>query len=205
MIHTYRDPDALKSKYLDRALPRFLSASALVLIVFGPLAAGWFPVTPVVAVAAGGFTVLALFGMYNQHRREQYGTCGEIRLDDDGTCELETKGRVIRINVGEIQSVEYWRDSDGEREHYTINYRGGKLRVAEQMTGFYEFLTRLKTLNPAVNLTGFPTILADALPGQNVEATEKHTPVVRFLRSALFPLVVISMIVYLALQTIPHN
>ena len=205
MIHIYRDPDALKSKYLEQALPRFLYAGALVLIVFGPFAAGWFPLTPPIAAAAGGFTLLALFGMYNQHRREQYGTCGEIRLDDDGTCELETKRRVIRITASEIQSVEYWRDSDGAREHYTINYRGGKLRVSEQMTGFYEFLTRLKTLNPVVNLTGFPAILTDALPGQDVEATEKHTPVVRFLRSALFPLIVISMIVYLALQTIPHK
>lgn len=205
MIHTYRDADVFRTGYWNGAIPSVLSFCLLVLIVFGPLAAGWFPFNWIFAVAAGAFTVLVLIGMYNQRRREQYGNCGEIRLDDDGTCELETKRRVIRIHASEIQSVKYWRDSESEREHYTIHYRGGKLHVAERMTGFRDFLTRLKTLNPAVNLTSFPALLVDAWPTAGEQATEERTFMSRFLRSALFPLIVISMLVYLAIQTIPSK
>ena len=205
MIHTYRDADVFRTGYWNGAIPSVLSFCLLVLIVFGPLAVGWFPFNWIFAVAAGAFIVLVLIGMYNQRRREQYGNCGEIRLDDDGTCELETKRRVIRIHASEIQSVKYWRDSESEREHYTIHYRGGKLHVAERMTGFRDFLTRLKTLNPAVDLTSFPALLVDAWPGAGRPSTEERTFMSRFLRSALFPLIVISMLVYLAIQTIPSK
>ena len=205
MIHTYRDADVFRTRYWDGAIPSVLSFCFLVLFLFGPLAAGWFPFNWTFAVAAGAFTVLALVAGYNQHRREQYGNCGEIRLDDDGTCELETKRRVIRIHASEIQSVKYWRDSESEREHYTIHYRGGKLHVAERMTGFRDFLTRLKTLNPAVDLASFPALLTDAWPTAGGQATEERTFMSRFLRSALFPLIVISMLVYLAIQTIPSK
>jgi len=205
VIHTYRDADVFRTGYWDGAIPSVLSFCLLVLFLFGPLAAGWFPFNWTLAAAAAAFTVLAVAAGYNQYRRKQYGNCGEIRLDDDGTCELETKRQVIRIHASEIQSVKYWRDSESDREHYTIHYRGGKLHVAERMTGFRDFLTRLKTLNPAVNLTSFPALLADAWPAADRQATEERTPVSRFLRSALFPLIVISLLVYLAIQTIPSK
>ena len=81
-----------------------------------------------------------------------------------------------------------------------IHYRSGKLRVGPRMTGFADFLTRLKTLNPAVDLTSFP---AGAWPGLGQPATEKRDTLVRrFIRSALFPLIVISLLVYVASQTL---
>ena len=68
-----------------------------------------------------------------------------------------TDGRVIRLHVNEIRSVKYSRDSDSDSESYTIRYQGGKLDVAERMTDFPDFLTRLKALNPVVDLTTFPS------------------------------------------------
>src|SRR6266511_2649446 len=87
--------------------------------------------------------------------------CGEIRLSDDGRCELETKRQVIRLHVNQIRSVKYWRDDESDRESYTIRYQGGKLKVSDGMTLFPDFLARLQRLNPALDVTTFP---ADAWP-----------------------------------------
>ena len=174
----------------------------VVLFLFGPFAFGWSRFTWTQAGVFGGFIGLVLVAMYAAHRREHYRTCGEIRLDDDGTCELETKHHVIRIQVNEIRSVRYWRDSEGGREQYTIYYHGGKLQVDDRMTGFLDFLTRLAALNPTVDLTSFPAVLAAAWPGLGGPATGAHARVGRFLRSALFPLIVVGMLVWLAIQTL---
>jgi len=198
VIHTYRDADVFRSRYWERPLPRFLSLGVIPLFLFGPLAAGWFPFSWPVAGAAAAFTVLSVIAEYNQLRREQYGNCGEIRLDDDGTCELETKRRVIRLHANEIRSVAHWPESDETSESYTIYYQGGKLRVAKRMTDFHDFLSRLKTLNPAANLPGFP---ADTWPDLGGQGAEKPGYARRFLQSALFPLIVITVLVYLATQT----
>jgi hypothetical protein len=45
-------------------------------------------------------------------------------LGDDGTCELETPRRSIRVDVNEIRSVHSSPETDGGRESYTIKYRG---------------------------------------------------------------------------------
>ena len=72
------------------------------------------------------------------------------------------------------------------------------------MNGFLDFLTRLKTLNPAADLRSFPAFLADTLPGGLGDcATGEHAnPANRFFRSALFPLLVVAALVWLALQTL---
>jgi len=58
------------------------------------------------------------------------------------------------------------------------------------MTGFLDFLTRLATLNPAVDLSSFPAFLADAWSGLGTPATAvSGTDVSRLVRSAVFPLV----------------
>jgi hypothetical protein len=146
--------------------------------------------------ASFGFVLVFQYLGYKQ----AYGTCGEIRLGDDGTCELETKRRVIRLHVHEFRSVHYSAETDEQIESYTIHYRGGKLHVRKRMTGFADFLARLKTLNPAVELSSFP---ADAWPGLGEPATqERATLVLRFLRSPLFPLIVISSLVFVASQTL---
>jgi len=55
--------------------------------------------------------------------------CREIRLDDDGTCELVTSHRVIRLHVNEITALKYQRDSEGDTGSFSIRYTGGKLEV----------------------------------------------------------------------------
>jgi hypothetical protein len=201
VIHTYRDADVYGSKHSSH----WLGFGLMVLLLFGLFVVTGSRFTWTEVGMLGGFTGLALAATYSAHRRENYGSCGEIRLGDDGTCELETKRRVVRLNVNEIQSVKYWRDSESESEHYTIYYQGGNLRVTERMTGWLDFLTRLATLNPAVDLTSFPAVLADALPNRGGQATEERTPVRRFMRSALFPLIVISALVWLAIQSTTGN
>jgi hypothetical protein len=202
VIHTYRDADVYGSKHSSQI---WLGFGLMVLLLFGLFVFTGSRFTWTEVGMLGGFTGLALAATYNAHRREHYGSCGEIRLGDDGTCELETKRRVVRLNVSEIQSVKYWRDSESESEHYTIYYQGGNLRVTERMTGWLDFLTRLATLNPAVDLTSFPAVLADALPNRGGQATEERTPVRRVMRSALFPLIVISALVWLAIQSTTGN
>ena len=164
------------------------------------MALGWLPFSWTWAGTCGVFCGVVFVFAYLGYRQQAYGRCGEIRLGDDGTCELETPRRVIRLHVNELRSVRYSRETDDQSESYTIHYRSGKLDVGKEMTGFADFLTRLKTLNPAVDLASFP---ADAWPGLGQPATRERGPLVRrFMASALFPLIVISLLVYLASQTL---
>jgi hypothetical protein len=52
------------------------------------------------------------------------------------------------------------------------------------MGGFHDFLARLKTLNPAVDLSGFPT---DAWPGLGRPEGEGGITVSRLIRRGLSP------------------
>lgn len=169
-------------------------------LFFAPFALGWKPLSWAGAGFCGMICAVVFVLQYFGYRSQAYGSCGEIRLEDDGTCELETKRRVIRLHVNDLSSVRYRRETDEEPESYTIHYRSGELDVGKRMTDFADFLTRLKGLNPAVDLTSFP---ADAWPGVGHRATEERgTLVRRFMSSALFPLIVISLLVYLASQTL---
>lgn len=196
MIHTYREPDAP-----ERGAGRFFRSALFPLVVIVVLVAaaadalGSLTLEDAkgLGLALFFFAVLCVYGLLQEH----HSWCREIRLSDDGTCELETKRRVVRLHVNEIQSVKYSRGD--ESESYTIRYQGGKLHVSERIAGFADFLAYLKTLNPAVDLTSFP---ADAWPDLHTPATEGGgTNVRRLVRSALFPLIVICLLVYLASQT----
>jgi len=176
----------------------FLSFGFVALFLFGLFAFAGGSFTLQAAGPFVGFIGLLLAAMYAGHRHTQYGTCGEIRLDDDGTCELETKRAVIHLHVNEIRSVAYSRSDEGAS--YTIHYHGGHLPVTNGMTGFPDFLARLKTLNPAVDLTSFPP---DRWPGLGTPATqERGTSVGRSIRGALFPVGVVAALIWLAIETL---
>ena len=197
-IHTYRDPEAYTSNDLG---PRYLIACFLLLLLASQVVIN--PRFTLFNVLVLAFCVVGLVAAYVFFREERDGNCGEIRLGDDGTCELETKRRVIRLDVVEILSVKYWRDSENTCEHYTIHFRGGKLNVTQRMKDFLDFLNRLRALNPRVDLSSFPTMLAGTWPDAGGPAREEQgNPVNRFFRSALFPLIVIALLVYLLSQTI---
>ena len=151
MIHVYRDATARSVGFWGLFVPVFLFFVGFLVLALLPFVGG----------EGDGFgwddlMVLGVFGaplvlvlVYLAFKRQGYEECREIRLDDGGTCELETaSGRVIRIHVNEITSVRYSRDSDSDSESYTIRYQGRELYVTERMTDFLDFLTRLKALNP---------------------------------------------------------
>jgi len=198
VIHTYRVPDVIGSRAGRFARPALFPLLVIVALVSATI------FTP--ARWAGDFTwsdaeglglgLVLMFVLYAYYR---YRRCSEIRLSDDGTCELETKRRVIRLNVHEIRSVEYRRDSEDDSESYLVRYRGGKLHVPGRMADFHDFLARLKTLNPAVDLTSFP---ANAWPDLDTPITEERGTVAgRFTRTALFPVGVIAALAWLMYET----
>ena len=192
MIHTYREPNPVESA--GRRFSGFFLLLIIVALLFAASSAlgsaGWDDVEGLGSLAVF-FAVVCVFGLLH----ERYRWCREIRLSDDGMCELETKRRVIRLHVNQIRSVDYSRDSESDRESYTIRYQGGKVHVSERMTGFSAFLASLKMLNPGVRLIGFPV---EAWPGLEIAATSTG----RRIRAAVFPLIVVSLLIYLASQTL---
>ena len=201
MIHVYRDATARSVGFWGLFVPVFLFFVGFLVLALLPIVGG----------EGDGFgwddlMVLGVFGaplvlvlVYLAFKRQGYEECREIRLDDGGTCELETaSGRVIRIHVNEITSVRYSRDSDSDSESYTIRYQCRELHVTERMTDFLDFLTRLKALNPAVEMSTFPR---GSRPGQG-GPTEQPGHLRRIVQSAFFPAIVIVLLVYWSSQAL---
>ena len=197
MTHTYRDPSVIRSSFVES--PFFRSFVVFWLLVVGLVVITGLPFTRDLAGFFGGPFALLLVAIYFAHWGLQQKSCREIRLGDDGTCELETPRRVTRLHVGEIRSVRYRRDSESRRESYTIKYRGGSLQVDREMTDFADFLTRLKALNPALDLSSFPP--SWPTPEERLPV-EKLASMNRLFRSALFPLLVVAAFVWPAMQTL---
>jgi hypothetical protein len=194
-IHTYRDPDVLKD---SSPAPRsgIFHGVLLIPLLLLMLVVVFASASTVVDRAAGVVAIGLFFGItYFGDKRYRDSLCGEIRLGDDGTCELETKRRVIRLHVNQIKAVKYENDSD-RRAAYYIVYHGGSVPLDSTMTGLADFLSRLKTLNPAVDLSSFP----GDWPG--LGRPKGETGITTFVRRALFPLIVIALLVYLASQTL---
>lgn len=123
--------------------------------------------------------------------------CRAIRLGDDGTCELHLKREVVRLRASQIQSVRYRRGEDGAS--YRIRFDGGKACVNGEVAGFADFLTRLKSLNPSVDLSSFP---ADEWPGLAAPGDARKGAVWRNMRGAIFPAGVVILLAWLALETL---
>jgi hypothetical protein len=194
-MRRYRDPDA--GKNVGSPLWPFLLLALVVPLASLPLVRSidWSDVAiSAVLIAAG----LMVHRAVERNRRDV--KCIEVRLDDGGTCELETADHVTRIDVSEIRAVEYRRDSENGAESYVIRYRNGKAELGGNTTDFADFLGRLTTLNPGVDVSSFPRIVAETLPG--AASSEHRSPLETFLRSGLVPLGVILLVVYLASQTL---
>jgi hypothetical protein len=194
MIYTYREPEALEgegARFVRSAFFPLLVIVALIFAVASTLGSATWDDAEGLGSLVVFFVVVGVPGLLH----ERHSWCREIRLGDDGTCELETKRRVIRLHVNEIRSVEYRPTNEGDNEAYTIRYQGGKLHFSERMTEFRDFLARLQTLNPGVKLTGFP---ADAWPDLDIAATSAG----RRIRGTVFPLIVVALLIYLASQAL---
>ncbi len=111
-------------RYLGLTLA--VMAPLLILATLGSIFISFGRNDAIVIALLIGFT--SVFG-YAWYRHEHYRTCSEIRLSDDGTCELETKRRLIGLHVNEIRSVQLSPESDDRDESYSVRYQGGKLAV----------------------------------------------------------------------------
>lgn len=195
MVHTYRDPEAVDGKALRFVVP------LVGLLVFAALT--FFTLVPGFAWGDRGEAAAAIvlfFGLAHlSDRRYRSCKCAEIRLDDDGTCELETNRKVIRLHVNQFGSVKYVRDPDSRADYY-LYYQGGRGPVERGMTNFHDFLSRLKALNPSVELTGFPS---DAWPRLRTPMSEERDAnLSRRIRGALFPVGVVVVLAWLAVETV---
>jgi hypothetical protein len=82
--------------------------------------------------------------------------CSEIRLNDAAkTCEFETARGVIALPVHHVIAIKYDKDAEAVCD-YRICYAGGKILVETGMSSFPDFLARLKTLNPRLDLSSVP-------------------------------------------------
>jgi hypothetical protein len=195
LIHTYRDPD-FESRYFGpgRVVGYFFCWLVCSFVVFGFIVDRLNAHPWTAAAVSVGAVLILLIVQRASYRHHHYGICSEIRLSDEGICELETKRRVIRVHVNEIQSVRFSPETSEQGESYTIRYRGGRLDVgARRMTGFADFLTRLKALNPAADLSSFPA----GWPNEH----EEDTGVGNF-GSVVFPLIVIIFLALIAWHTL---
>jgi hypothetical protein len=193
MMHTYRDPNVLEGRALAFALGGMVLWLPLIAVIVSVLFVKdmWDGLRFYAWILPLPF----LFA-YLTYRHHAYGLCKEIRLADDGICELTTWRRVIRLHVNQIKAVEYRRDSEDETESYVIRYSGGKLAVRDRMTNFPDFLARLKALNPAVDLASFP------VSGPRSTSAPESQRVPMTLRSVVFPVAVIALVAWLAVETL---
>jgi hypothetical protein len=136
LIHTYRDTEFVRARFVGPlyvgSLLLVVSIPFLAMLASGSLFTTGNPQFLAVLIGILFFTSLTSLFIYRHHT---YGRCCEIRLGDDGTCDLETKRRVIRLHVNEILSVQYRPETDEGSEYYNIHYRGGKLQVTRRCQG----------------------------------------------------------------------
>jgi hypothetical protein len=182
-IHIYRDPGFPR----DRA--------PLSHVGLGDLMIGLFLVVPVVAIVgfANGFTVsdriqgavalgLFLAIVYFGDRRHRNHVCGEIRLSEDGTCELESKRRMISLHVNQIESVKCPNDPDSRAAYYILPGRK-RLRRAWN-DGLHRLPEPPPEPEPRRRPERFP---CRRLAGSGSAATERGTLVDACFRGASSP------------------
>jgi hypothetical protein len=75
----------------------------------------------------------------------------EIRLSEDGRIAFVSVLRTVTVGVPDLLSIRPIAFSTG---FYTIRHRGGRLRVLLQFDGFHDFLTRVKGMNPSLQVRG---------------------------------------------------
>ena len=111
MIHTYREPDSLESgaaRFVRSALFPLLVVVALVTAAASSLGSFTRDDAEGLGSVLVFFLLVGLYGLLHDRQRR----CSEIRLSDDGMCELDTKRRVIRLHVcqtsKELQTLRPW-------------------------------------------------------------------------------------------------
>lgn len=75
----------------------------------------------------------------------------EIKIHDDNMIEFRSVLRRTTVSPHEIKSVRAKRYALG---FIDVVHQGGTVHLLSQMDGFHEFISTLKSLNPAVQIQG---------------------------------------------------
>jgi hypothetical protein len=110
--------------------------------VVGSLACG------AATLAAAGFMAWVFF-------RFALAAPVEIEVTEDRSIAFRTWVGTDRLRVGEIVSITTggWRDPNGQL--VLLRHKRGKLLFWNQFVGFRDFLTQVRSLNPAIEISGF--------------------------------------------------
>jgi hypothetical protein len=153
--HVYRREEK-EHWSLARLLLAAGNFAAFAIVIGGPVA--WVvwasrkgPADVAVAV------VVSLLIWRAAYRSHYHGTCREIRLSDDGRCELHAERRVFHLDAGRITSVRDGTDDEDAGYHYLILFEGGKMKLHGDWPGFDDFVARVAAMNPYVDLTRIRT------------------------------------------------
>ena len=75
----------------------------------------------------------------------------EIDVTPDGWVHFRGRRGQMRVHVASIQSI----GRGLNRRTVRLRYAGGRLRLPNRFRGFYDFLSTVKGLNPAIDIRGF--------------------------------------------------
>jgi hypothetical protein len=133
--HTYRITSAYA--YLQLFGP-------FLILLAAPIAAWQAITTPSAAWFLVIWSGVALWGAY----RTAFRTAYRINLSGDSIT-FKTLATTTAVNLDQIQSIK-----SRQARYVTVSWDGGKVWVVGPMNDWYDFVTRVKTANPAVQLSG---------------------------------------------------
>ncbi|MFO0951999.1 MAG: hypothetical protein U0835_12780 [Isosphaeraceae bacterium] len=97
----------------------------------------------------GLLLALLLFGWVFYVRLPKMPT--EIDLTDDGWVRFRGRRGQMRVHVASIRSI----GRGVGRRTVRLRYNGGRMLLPNRFVAFYDFLSTVKRLNPAVEIRGF--------------------------------------------------
>ena len=75
----------------------------------------------------------------------------QINVSDDGWVQFQGRKGAQKVHVASIRSI----GQGIGRRTVKVRHGGGKIRMPNRIDGFYDFLSTVKSLNPAINIQGF--------------------------------------------------
>jgi hypothetical protein len=95
------------------------------------------------------FVILLGFALFNAYMWLRFPF--EIKVRDDSIIEFRSVFRRTAISPMEVKSV---RAKPYALGFVDVVHQGGKIHLLNQMDGFHDFLSTLKSLNPSVKIQG---------------------------------------------------
>jgi hypothetical protein len=75
----------------------------------------------------------------------------QIDLSNDGWVQFRGRKGTQKVHVGSIRSI----GQGIGRRTVKVRHGGGRIRMPNRVEGFYDFLSTVKSLNPAIVVRGF--------------------------------------------------